>query len=547
MKTTTTERQTLLFPTRIVKTKGSVTSPETLLIERAPIVVLKEQHFTRLEKKGEENPYVLLDFGREIHGSVRLNIANVTRGKNNHIIHLTFGESVSEALSKVGEKGATNDHSPRDFDVMISRLSNVEYGQTGFRFLRIELVEEGFVDIRNVVAICKTADIEQKGYFHSSDAEFDKILDVATYTCYLNLQDGVIWDGVKRDRLVWAGDLNSEILTLMYQYGDVENVRNSLDFLRDNTAEHCWMNTIPSYSAWWVFCHLNYYRFCADRDYLNENMDRINSILRDLDLCIEPDECDFSRTGDEGHMPYYLDWPTRDTDDAKPGTMLLIGMIAQTVLDIGAEGMDLAAAKSIVDKLAHYKNASVQMKQTVALRTVCGGRDPLACERLEAEGARGFSTFMSYFLLKGLSMAGSENAVKLAKEYYGAMLSRGATTFWEDFDMDWLEGSGRIDEEPKKGERDLHGDFGKYCYLGLRHSFCHGWASGVVAWAFEELAGIKVLEAGYKKVSIKPDLRELEWIDVKIPTPHGDIRVEARRGSEPKITLPAGVELVENA
>ncbi len=34
----------------------------------------------------------------------------------------------------------------------------------------------------------------------------------------------------------------------------------------------------------------------------------------------------------------------------------------------------------------------------------------------------------------------------IIKEYFGAMLSRGATTFWEDFDMEWLNGSGREDE-----------------------------------------------------------------------------------------------------
>ena len=66
------------------------------------------------------------------------------------------------------------------------------------------------------------------------------------------------------------------------------------------------------------------------------------------------------------------------------------------------------------------------------------------------------------------------------KTYYGAMLSRGATTFFEDFSMGWLEGSGRIDEFPAEGEHDLHGDFGAFCYVGFRHSLCHGWSAGVI-------------------------------------------------------------------
>ena len=67
------------------------------------------------------------------------------------------------------------------------------------------------------------------------------------------------------------------------------------------------------------------------------------------------------------------------------------------------------------------------------------------------------------------------------------MLSRGATTFWEDFDVAWLEGSGRIDEFPEKGQKDIHGDFGAFCHIGFRHSLCHGWASGVLAFIIEQM------------------------------------------------------------
>ncbi len=80
---------------------------------------------------------------------------------------------------------------------------------------------------------------------------------------------------------------------------------------------------------------------------------------------------------------------------------------------------------------------------------------------------------MSYFILTAIASHGKELAIRIMKEYYGAMSDKGATTFQEDFNMDWIEGSGRIDRLPEEGEKDIHGDFGKYCYAGFRHSLCH--------------------------------------------------------------------------
>jgi len=76
-------------------------------------------------------------------------------------------------------------------------------------------------------------------------------------------------------------------------------------------------------------------------------------------------------------------------------------------------------------------------------------------------------------------------AIDIMKEYYGAMLDIGATTFFEDFNMAWLKNASRIDKMPKKGQDDIHGDRGDYCYKGFRHSFCHGWSSGVIKFIQE--------------------------------------------------------------
>lgn len=73
--------------------------------------------------------YVLLDFGRELHGGVDLTLGRVTGGTNASL-RITFGESAMEALSHLGEKNATNDHSPRDFSVPAQAMSHFKTGST---------------------------------------------------------------------------------------------------------------------------------------------------------------------------------------------------------------------------------------------------------------------------------------------------------------------------------------------------------------------------------------------------------------------------------
>ena len=100
-------------------------------------------------------------------------------------------------------------------------------------------------------------------------------------------------------------------------------------------------------------------------------------------------------------------------------------------------------------------------------------------------GAYGMSTFMSYYILKAIASRDVKKAFEIMKEYYGAMLDVGATTFFEDFDMEWTKNCSRIDKFPKKNQDDIHGDFGKHCYVGFRHSLCHGWSSGVIKFIKE--------------------------------------------------------------
>lgn len=505
------EKKEYILPVA-VKVQELVSEPENLLITKPACVSFRNDSCCTFVQKGA---YVVLDFGKELCGGVRLITGSMETTAQ---FRITLGESLTEACSVIGQKNATNDHSPRDFQVVVPGLSDLTFGMSGFRFARLELLTEKPVHIRNVFGVNTLPCFEKEGWIKTDNELLNRIMDTAAYTLKLNLQNGYIWDGIKRDRLVWSGDLHQEILLATYLYGDVANIRNSLTFLKEETPATQWINGIPTYSAWWVINLCDYCRLSGDRAYFAENRDYARAVIENISHCIRDDgEMDFSAA--PYFMPYFLDWPTLDTPDAKIGTAALLVYMANKYLEIEEN----KACSRIASKLAAYLDMDCGFKQTRAFQ-ILAGRDPAGeAEFLEKDGAAGFSTFMAYYILKADAMAGGKKVLSLIAEYFGGMLSRGATSFWEDFDIAWLEGSGRIDAFPEKGQKDIHGDFGAFCYKGFRHSLCHGWSSGVLAFMIEHIMGLVLNWDGTHR--IEPHIGDLKTMEARLPLRDGWLNV----------------------
>jgi len=191
-------------------------------------------------------------------------------------------------------------------------------------------------------------------------------------------------------------------------------------------------------------------------------------------------------------------------------------------------------------------------KQAAALLALTGLMDPAEANEtvIAPNSPRGYSTFYGYYILKARGAAGDvTGALQSIRDYWGGMLSLGATTFWEDFDIDWLENAARIDEITPEGKVDVHGAYGGYCYQGYRHSFCHGWASGPTAWLTEYVLGVRVEEPGCRTLRISPNLGDLEWAEGAYPTPHGIVEIRHEKLADgtvsTRIEAPAGVRIVQ--
>ena len=536
----------ILTPKRIVRTFGAVNGAEALLEEKKPQIAFSKLSLASLKNEGAGTPRaaVLVDFGVEFSGALRLLVRSVY-GQNGRVnVRVRLGESVSEALAPLSHKNTTNDHANRDIVMNVGMLSANETNESGFRFAYIELLDDDCeLQLKAIEGIFIYRDLDYIGSFESSDPLLNKIWDVSAYTVHLCMQ-GYVWDGIKRDRLVWIGDMHPEVMTMLSVFGSQKVFRDSLDLVRDDTPMEADMNNLSSYPMWWVMIHRELYRSWGDIDYLKEQREYLVELMKRIASYV--DENGVERVREKR----FLDWPNQANDKAKHAG--LHGLLKLT-LDAGAELLralkedDTATlCETQAKKMYAYIPDCNGSKQAASMLSLSGIGDAkkINDEVISVGGARGYSAFFGYYILAAKAKAGDfKGALDDIRSYWGAMLDMGATTFWEDFNLDWLENSAPIDEIVPEGKNDIHGDFGAYCYQNFRHSLCHGWSSGPCPYMMHYVLGIKTL--AYDTYEISPELSELEWAKGKYPTPFGVIEVEAHKSEngevKVEINAPAGV------
>ena len=529
-----------ILPTKII-TENNVINSLNLFKEKEKQIHLNEREVTTLSK----GSFIVLDFGKEIAGGIRI----LTKDATNKCakIHIRFGESVGECYAPIGYKNATNDHSTRDLYYDIPFLSDITIGSTGFRFVRIDVEDDVTLSFKNIYAVVD--EVKQiDGYFISDDELLNKIFDIAAYTNALCHKNGFYYDGIKRDRLVWIGDAYPIYKASKYLYLKDEELLNSLKFATIESPLPNWVNWSPMYSFWWMLLLAEHYLDNNDMNVVLPLLDYLKGIIyQSKDLIKE--------NGDLSFGFLFIDWPSHyDIEDPLgndaikkkdeiTGCRFLVLLTLKKVLKAFEKLLnneDLKLINELISRLEKGNSNVIKFKQIAALGVEAGYKDKNKEDILFNNGANGLSTFQSYFILKSISELGMhEESVAQAKEYYGKMIELGATTFFEDFDIAWADNVTKIDEIPVEGKKDFHGDHGTFCYKGYRHSLCHGWSSGVVAFIFEYIVGVKQIDS--TNFIIKPNLGNIKNLKCAFATKNGLVKLEFVNGKLINKEVPEGI------
>ena len=273
---------------------------------------------------GGEDAGLMLDFGRELHGGLQLGVS--PGGTARARLRVRFGESVAEAMSSVGERGASNDHALRDFTVEVPSFGTLEVGCTGFRFVRLDLVSGGEVGLEFVRAVSLMRPMRRVGSFRSSDGRLDRVFETAVRTVHLCCQD-YLWDGIKRDRLVWVGDMHPEMAVILNVFGAAEVVPRSLEYAIAVTPPDRWMNTMAPYTLWFVRNLAAWCRYTGRADLLRRHAAYFRATLAHVATAVSPDG--------EWTAGKFLDWPNqRNPEAVAAGMQGLLALACDDAADL---------------------------------------------------------------------------------------------------------------------------------------------------------------------------------------------------------------------
>lgn len=504
----------------------------------------------------KKDGYVIVDFGKETCGVVHIVFGF---NENDLSVRVRLGESVYETCAELGEKNCGNYHSLRDNCYRTITNGDVSTSESGFRFVRIDFVgkncENGEKNGEEVIRISRIYveehlnGLEKKGRFCCDDERVNDIYSAAERTIELCVRKNDIWDGVKRDRALWIGDLYPEMLSAFRVYGIIPQFETVLK--AGIIDKKSWVNNIPSYSAWWIICLAEYYKMSGNRSFIEDLLPEIETIVDAFYSIIDENgEADFSKC-DLYYFrdnEFFTDWPLNYKDDSKLCWRYIVSIAMENAVELySVFGLPCEKARSIKERLKKYTYTDSDFKQVTAFGILSGFIDEIRGKKLVENGTlKGMTCFMSFAIIKAMEkVSDGETILELIKDYYGAMLDLGATTFWEDFDMSWLdENPDSLTALPRENKKNIHADFGKFCYKNLRFSLCHGWATGFVDFFFTYVLGVVPTAAGYSSVKVEPHLCGLKFAEGEIPTKYGTIYVrhEKKNGKiETTLKLPDGI------
>ncbi len=515
-----------------------------------------------LANRPQSYPSVVLDFGTQVVGHPVIEVW----GSEGASMRMLYGESLDlMRMDTLVMNGARQKYRP--------------YQRRAFRFLKLTF--HGSMEpirVYRVFVETERYPFHKRGSFVCSDEVLNQIYETSIRTVQLNAQEH-FEDCVVREKMQWLADARVMSLVAYWNFGDSMLSRKAIrQFFRIQREDGLILSAGPQpmhgpnvdFAEHFVLMLHEYWTYTGDQTLILENMDSIKRLLR---FFSELEDSDGLLNMAKCHTAgLFLDWANID----KREKVTIVNCMYCEVLRCYGDFLELAGEagagqarekaaflsrrvmatffdpkqKLLCDCAGSFGRSAQYSEQSslCAVFTHTASKEEAAqlLDRLfgperpeNVEPIRG--AFYLSLALQGLFEQGrTELALEYMESFWGAMLARGAKTWWETFDP----------STPACSIPDLFSTNSATSYIPyIPCSHCHGWGAGPAYLLGRFVLGIEPAAPGFRKVRIRPQLAALDWAKGRVPTPYGDIVVECRKleSGETAVSaeLPACIERVE--
>lgn len=504
-------------------------------------------------------PSVVLDFGREVVGRPVLKVSAPRGG----VLRLAYGESLE--LQYV------------DAFIMKEGINLLKpFGRRAFRFLQLTFsATPEPVLLRKAEAELVHYAFKESGAFKCSDALLNDIWETSRYTTLLNSQDH-LEDCPWREKALWIVDAVVMGKVIYHVFGDTALLRKCLlQAMRIQNRDGSIPGTgperngfmLPDFCAYWLQGVLDYLDYSDDREFVLDLWPKIKRLTGWFEAQLD-DTGLFGRADRQGWW-CFIDW---SNDIRRKDKVAAISFLYYKILkglsekarfldkeeDAAKYGLQAEKLSGSIRKhlwIPEKRLYSDCMEGSELSESTSMQTNFLAiwCGLMEAGEKDHFlghyyknkllpeirGPFFQHIVLEVLLADGRQKeALDLIKRYWGEMLSRGATTWWETFDE-----SSRHCTIPST----YQGNTPTYLYEDPPVSLCHGWGASPAYILDNIVLGVNVSKLGQGILLLDNPNEQLEWAHGEIPTKYGPVKVQWNKKDGAiggSIAIPEGIEAI---
>lgn len=504
--------------------------------------------------------YIILDMGKETVGYLTFDIT----APAGTVVDISHGEHLADGRVRVNINGGLN-----FTDRYICKEGRNEFTyyhrRLGGRYLELHFTQagDGVIGLRYVGLIPVELPLPPAANFRNQDRLLRKINDVSIDTLKLCMHDHYE-DCPWREQGLYAYDSRNQMLYGYYVWGNYDFAAASIDLLGRSfdgerylalTAPCASKQTIPIFTLVWIIEILEQYMHSGSPALFQRWQKQIETILDAALADKDVNDDGLYSPGTNENYWNFCEWTGQLSGlnkypQAPYNIYLCESLRAAAAMSRLQNNMEKAAVwQAKADALAQRIHEVFFDAANECYQAVKDGDDPFIYEHVQAimlagnlvpaeqlpvilntlcrkkkDTMRKVDLSALYYFITALMKQedGDLHAYLLEylRELFEPMILSGATSLWET----------------RQGAADFGG-----CA-----SLCHAWGAAMPYFCGRYLLGVKPLEPGFKRFSVKPYPGDYESAEGEVPTPYGMIRVSWKKspaGLNVHVEHPAGLEM----